>query len=589
MILFTALTKILHSQKPIDMKTKIILLFAGIIILNSCATNAVEEKNQIIVYNFNDGKYDSVNFKLKQKIPTIFQIKNINPLAYSIVVESADKVIAVENKDAADATEAAKNAEKVSLVDLVQETITIENNTFGFFSSAPISPEDEKSLKKANDDLIQTYESLKNLEIDKKNLVKVFNENNFKVTSDSTNFDENLKKADEDIALYKRKINALEDNKKYLLKRVNNASIYLAEIRKNISEINDEYSKFIKSANEIKDILIRYNNFLDKIYQDNLTQESFHEMTECVNIKDKNCFGETVILNKVKMNDYYSTITNFDTKYQEFVNSYNKFEYRDNLYNLALLDTKYKPYIDYVLKEYSNLKLSTDSIYKKFNILNIKKKLNNVEILYDKLENEKTYTFNSAPIQGIEDYLEFNILINQKYSNTNAFIFAPKKSFKYFSYLRGGIRFDFSVGTVFDFGEKNKFYEIVKDTIQKISNNKFNPTLAGIFHASLRRNGNFAPGFSIGGSLDIQKFNINSLFIGPSLLIGKRDKIIFTAGPSFRQISELKLNYKENSLLPVGSTTNVTDLMTNNFKIGWFIGVSYNLTNKQKDLIKIPN
>jgi len=94
-------------------------------------------------------------------------------------------------------------------------------------------------------------------------------------------------------------------------------------------------------------------------------------------------------------------------------------------------------------------------------------------------------------------------------------------------------------------------------------------------------------GGSLGGALDVTNFNINSVFPGVSVLFGKKDKVIITVGPSFKKITELKANYKINE--EVDPDVSIDNLKTNNFKIGMFVGISYNLTNRQKDLIKIVN
>ena len=67
--------------------------------------------------------------------------------------------------------------------------------------------------------------------------------------------------------------------------------------------------------------------------------------------------------------------------------------------------------------------------------------------------------------------------------------------------------------------------------------------------------------------------------------MGKRNKFILTAGPSFRLVDELKSNYKEE--MQLNNTIADEDLLTKNFKIGAFVGISYNLTPKQKDTLKL--
>jgi hypothetical protein len=166
-------------------------------------------------------------------------------------------------------------------------------------------------------------------------------------------------------------------------------------------------------------------------------------------------------------------------------------------------------------------------------------------------------------------------------------------------YTRGGVRFDFSTGVVFNFGGNNNEYEIKdvfavedganvnKKEIVLTSKNDFTPMLSGMFHTSFRRSGMWAIGLTLGASLNVETFQLNSLFPGVSILIGKKQKFILTAGPSFRQVDVLKDNYETDTLYPIGDFSDTSQLTSKQFKIGGFFGITYNLTQKQRGKFKI--
>jgi hypothetical protein len=70
-------------------------------------------------------------------------------------------------------------------------------------------------------------------------------------------------------------------------------------------------------------------------------------------------------------------------------------------------------------------------------------------------------------------------------------------------------------------------------------------------------------------------------------LIGKKQKFILTAGPSFRQVDVLKDNYETDTLYPIGDFSDTSQLTSKQFKIGGFFGITYNLTQKQRGKFKI--
>ncbi|MBL0013616.1 MAG: hypothetical protein IPP30_07635 [Flavobacterium sp.] len=235
------------------------------------------------------------------------------------------------------------------------------------------------------------------------------------------------------------------------------------------------------------------------------------------------------------------------------------------------------------------MKKDVEVTYSKVDITDLRKRLNNVEIIDSVLSTEKAFTIVSDPVQPLEDYVEFKVKIKQSRSLGSSMIRENDRDFTYMEYVRNGVRWDVSVGPVFDFGIKNQEYEIQKTDDNKykiIENNssQFTPTVAGMLHTSFRTNNMFAFGFTLGVSINVTDLNFNSFFPGVSLLIGKREKIVFTVGPAFKKVNQIKEIYKDNRI--VDEQIQVTDLTSEQYKIGFFFGLSYNLTSKQKSRVK---
>ena len=292
----------------------------------------------------------------------------------------------------------------------------------------------------------------------------------------------------------KYELDLLHISIKQSLSESNKTEYYLTEIKKNVEKINRSYKEVMNSATEIQIIVNNYNNFIDKITIPDLDYEKFNTLKKCSASDNKSCFGNTVLLDKEKLNSFYGVNRYFYESYRNFLDVYNNFELKDNLFQLKSTSKEYTPIVDNILSEIERLRNFAAEVNDKITNFNLAGKLNNVEILVEKLSKEGNYEYVSAPIQGTEDYLEFDVKVENRYSNTEKYTFNSEKSFRHFEYLRKGVRFDFSVGTVFDFVNKDKEYEIQNNIIKQTSDNKFTPVLAGIFHASFRQTGNAAWG-----------------------------------------------------------------------------------------------
>ena len=625
------------------MKTKIVLaivLFCSILNFGQkreiikdiiSPTNPIQNRDsttQIIEYDFVKGVYDKTPNPLLQNIPVVLKIKNINLLFYKPMVEGKD----IESNDA----NLSEVPTKTVLNKLEEYTLTKpETLTFSFAytlqennpSSTEIDIKDATEEKKLdgfkknidnlkieiseNDALIKKYKDLINLKRNSniaKSEDKIFplsKSNPANVVTDKP-----IVKVDS-VTVLQNKIDSLQNknidkeksifdyNMKYnqTIDNIKATKVLVAQLNDNLILINSKYNSFYEVAIEIQKITNRYNNFIDKINRPDFNEEDY-KLVKNNNSHKVESLEKTPIINPDNIKNYYSKISDFENFYNNFVKECNDPKFRNlqqKLYTIKNLQV----YLQFIDKDLARLKTSALDIYKNADNSKIYNKLNQVEILDRELSQKENFTYVSDPIQGKGDILEFNVEIKPKNDYKDALsIYQPRK-FTYSSNLRGGIRFDFGVGLSIDFKNNNEQFEIQEifnDTtpqtsvkyLQMINDNKFLPKLVGMFHTSLRSNTNLAFGLSLGTALDVTNFDISSIYLGFSTLIGRKDKLVLTIGPSFMSAQQLKNTYRQyiesNDLktkLPDGfQLTN--DIYTRNYKVGYFLAITYNLTTKQR-------
>ncbi|WP_336689096.1 MULTISPECIES: coiled-coil domain-containing protein [unclassified Chryseobacterium] len=595
------------------MKTKILLVVLCIIML-SCKSIT---ETQTINYNFSKGEFNNVPIKPVQGQPVVLKIEHINNLFYKVNIESKD--IAIQDKNLFDEerpksdkspepSEPKKLDSPVKIENEIQKSVNkekfedrsnkelskkiteiekqIENNSTLLkakkFERDNVMGKIENinkqlSSMESSDDLKAKIDSLKPENDKMRAEVQKKIEKRNKLDKNQANYESEIKSINAQIAEYVNKNDMLNSELKKITDQDKTAKEIIVDYLRGIKKM---YADLYLSANQIYKINDNYNSYIDKVLSPELTLEEYTK------IKNNAELENAVILKEGKLNECNSEINLFDNIKTNLLMKLNDVEL-DKIKDLLTKLSDGQSLITKLNDDISTVKKDINDLSKTVNDLNIRKKLNYVEGLNRILSNPETYIYTSPPIQGYEDYLKFDVNITGKKAEDGKYIIDRSKLFEYKEYLKGGVRFDFSIGTVFDIGSKQQEYEIQQinndfKIVQK-TNNKYIPTIAGMLHTSWRSSSNFAFGFTFGISMDMTKLQLNSLFPGISLLVGKTDKIIFTTGPALRKISELKYGYEANQFVSSSSENYLTD----SYKLGWFIGVSWNLTNKQKSLMRL--
>ncbi|SIS82013.1 hypothetical protein SAMN05421786_102339 [Chryseobacterium ureilyticum] len=584
------------------MKTKILLLF---LFFPLCLLYSQ------IVYDFSSGYFENKKLTVRRGEPVSLKIKNINPFFYEIVIKREDKEIAFQNTDIEAAKKTLDEIQQNNYYK-IQENFVFDESYVNL-SQLTQKPEDNarvQSLQSKNYELDSLELLIQKLINEKKDIEEKIKAIDLPVdASDKVVLnDYQIKKKNTEDSIYdnQQKLLKLKSEKQQIESQSNDINLLKVNINKRVEDLNKIYIEYIKVSRDIIKYNQNYNNYIDKVISPELTCEMYESIlkngknnalykkcrdgnndSECTRLLNSVLPPEietTFFLNKENLDYAYGVFKYYPNVYQDLIEKVNDFI---SYLNYGTLNSTNEggTLKSMVARELERIQKSIKNVDDVIQKINLSKKLNEVEILDRLLRKPETFEYVSAPIQGEEDYLEFDVVIKSKRNLSNTYHINNDKSFKYFKYITGGIRFDFSVGTVFDFGTIDKKYTLDSESkIQRLDNNKYNPTIAGIFHASFRNSKSVAFGFSLGASFTTG-LSFNSIFPGVSLLMGKRNKIILTAGPSFRLVDELKSNYKEGMTL--NNSLADSDLLTKNFRIGGFFGISYNLTPKQKDVLKL--
>lgn len=217
--------------------------------------------------------------------------------------------------------------------------------------------------------------------------------------------------------------------------------------------------------------------------------------------------------------------------------------------------------------------------------------LDEVDFLYKELGNKNNFIVVSPPVQMDGDMVSYTVNITPCITRT----LGPNKNpmqFKFDIPAKRGLKVDFSVGPAFSFGDNSrddKYYlaeipgspDSVKLT-KLDNNNAISPNLAAMMHVYSRGANGFALGglFGVGvGFQSVQDVNL-SVFTGVSLVMGKREKVMVNAGCSWLRIDRIKNKQFEDSKNYASAKITLGDVTEKVFKPSFFIGISYNLTNK---------
>lgn len=496
----------------------------------------------VIEYDFKSGYFKTNNQRIIVNSPVVFKITNINRLAYDVIVKAKDSVIGISEME--DAYEMFKNEQIKKLEDQIK---TSDINKTNFQPITAVVSEDFKGLAKENKELKKSINHFITELFSKSNLsLNTLVEDEIKTAFASIKEIKIPEKIDEDLS------NHLELQKKLTI-------IYWKIIEKYYTILN--LSKdYLHIGTLINNPLLSYKNQIDN-----------EKLNSIVVDFEKN---------KIIQDDISLLVNQFQS-----------------LYNAIKTNTQLGKSTNYggVLKlNYisDNQNIEVNHINEKINKINFDKLREELIQLKNLMttENENLiFEYVSHPIQPYQDVVIFDVEIKKKKIDNN--LINNSRKFSHKEFVRHGLRLDASLGVAGSL-HSDKYSHTVKlnqnneNVIMKNDKSIFTPSFVGFFTASRRSATHFSWGFSIGigvsafeGSLTFDNF-----FVGPSLIVGKYERVTLTSGISIKNLPVLNNGYKEGDILPLQYTIeNVSD---KNYVPGFFISLSYNLTKGVKDNIK---
>lgn len=375
------------------------------------------------------------------------------------------------------------------------------------------------------------------------------------------------------------------------------------------------------SNNNFTFVITNINTFKYKINIDNKPVNNNLDIPDIlkINLLNKNVDTITTLEKSNKYKDKAEIIYNFD----DLVNLYLNLKSSEQFYN-ALLElinsdvspeniiiykkSYYQQFMDknfqddnlsvgYILKYYSDLisKINinaqiikstltlkeqeiVDTILKyayKIEISNIPLKLGS---LYGAI-NKQTFTVNYFIPKPNSDELLITIVAkpNNNYGKTS-----DDLKFEIPFLVKGGFKIDFSTGIFLSNISDKKYFNrpnFVNDSIKgyylvKEDNNPISYGIAGYMHAYWRNARNINVGLTLGVGID-QNTQVK-MMPGFSLILGRKERFIFNGGVVIGKCKELSIIQNETHLYNISTEP----IYSEPYKIGWFGGISYNLTKK---------
>lgn len=496
----------------------------------------------VIEYDFKSGYFKKNNQKIIVNSPVIFKIVNINRLAYEVRVKAKDSVIGVSNMEGL--TELFKK-EQIENLEKQINTSDINKSNIQPFTAVVVddfkgSENENKELKKSINNFMIELSSKSSLSlnaIDEEEIKKALNSiENIKVGN----------KIDEDIS------NHLELQKKL-------TTLYLKILEKYYIMLNLS-KEYLHISSLINEPLLSSNDQIDDLKLETIVLE----------FENNKIIKEDISLLVNQFQSEYNAIkTNIQLGKSTNYGGVMKLNYISDNQNVVI--------------NYINEKIN------KINFDNLRNELIQLKNLLKTKNRNLIFEYVSHPIQPFQDVVIFDVEIKKKKTDNN--LIDNSRKFSHKEFVRHGLRLDVSLGVAGSLHSDKYSYAVKmnqnnENVIMKNDKSIFTPSFVGFFTASRRSATHFSCGFSIGIGVSANEGSLtfDNFFVGPSLTVGKYERVTLTSGLSIKNLPVLNNGYQEGDIVPQQYTIeNVSD---KNYVPGFFISLSYNLTKGVKDNIK---
>lgn len=207
--------------------------------------------------------------------------------------------------------------------------------------------------------------------------------------------------------------------------------------------------------------------------------------------------------------------------------------------------------------------------------------------IYDAInESNFSFTHHTNIISDNADVITYS-LIAKPHANLPASLETKPVKFNYNVWVKGGAKIDVSSGLFWNFEVFDSTYRFVSasDSTTRVvgerNDNLFIPSVGLLFELYRRTDRNVKIGWNVGFSTNAERLNYHT---GVSVLIGKSERLNMNFGITGAQVKRAADQYRGNTLLsvPIGDLPDEVPLQqTSPFRIGYFVGVTYNLHGRR--------
>lgn len=309
----------------------------------------------------------------------------------------------------------------------------------------------------------------------------------------------------------------------------NNPKKGLAE---SISKIQDIIDKNYTLNNDINYLDIEVQTYYETLKQKNVLEE--------IDLKERDSFLE-------------DAKTNYGMNH-ELINYLEKFA----------KDKKYKTVLESLLKTKDKAQKTIESIIQKFYAINL-----------------DIYTL-PIDIQGKNiDVLEFKVSRSDRETKEEDLAFA---STPYNIWIRGGLKIDVSAGIFFtslydeEYDKRDDPATAGNKIIMLKNSGDYDMAFGSTINTYMRMNSWIVPTLNFGAVIT-QNEKLQVL-LGGGVILGKQERIIFSAGISMGKVDRIADGYQVGSSYNLGDSGNIPT--QSQFKFGNFFGITYNLSKVKK-------
>jgi hypothetical protein len=516
-------------------------------------TSFSQKDSAFIDYDFSNGKLVATNPNFHPSVykPIVFRIRNINRAIFKIKIETKDSILASSNPQGL-----LGQITGFTPVTIPTKTATnIKNET-----DANNKKDGTNKIKLNQIENTQLNTNIENNSESDEISASFFSLDNFKKNSDE--IASKITLASTEIEIKNNKPNVLSLGKSISANRYYQNEIQ--QLNKVITEINTQNRNLIGLQIALKNELLtseNYNSFID------LEKE------------------------KKKLNKYKLQLEKIET-HKVLIGDLG------SILQEILVDTTINQTVKNVFKSYQKyldttvVSLKLDSLVKRIFV---------VEEILKSIEHKEFFTFVSGPYIPFGDLVTFKVIVES--ADAASLTIDNRKTFELPMFTKNRFRFDFSTGLSFIGGLTNSSFktepyfrsfippgggssiQVSTDSFsikENTRNEKVIPTICAFVHAGFDIGGQWKPVFTFGASLNTTDFDISTIVLGAGLMIGRSERFIISGGWAFKKIEVLDPKFVADVNTPYKKSffANEAVPIVKEFRSGWFLSVSYNLTNK---------